>query len=97
MSDKKVSHEDIKKKSVSRLKRIQGQVKGLEKMIEEDRYCIDILQQVSSVHEALRGFGKSIMRHHMEQCITKAVLSKDKDKEKEIFDEFITVVYKYAK
>ena len=50
---------EIKVANLKRLRRIEGQVRGLEKMVEEDRYCADILTQISSVHEALRAVGAS--------------------------------------
>ena len=49
---------DIKDRNLKRLRRIEGQVRGLQKMVEEDRYCSDIMTQISSVHEALRSVGK---------------------------------------
>ncbi|HID32098.1 MAG TPA: metal-sensitive transcriptional regulator [bacterium (Candidatus Stahlbacteria)] len=80
-----------------RIKRIIGQLEGVERMIQEERYCVDILQQISSIHEALRGLGKEIMRNYLEQCATKAILSRNKQKQKEIYDEVMDVVYKYTK
>jgi DNA-binding FrmR family transcriptional regulator len=82
---------------LTRIKRIQGQVQGIEKMVQGDRYCVDLLQQVSSVHEALRGVGKEIMRNYLEQCVTKAILSERKDKQEAIYKELMDVIYKYAK
>ena len=53
---------EIKSRNIKRLRRIEGQVRGLQKMVDEDRYCADILTQISSVQEALRGVGKELMR-----------------------------------
>lgn len=82
---------------LTRMKKILGQVQGVEKMILEDRYCVDVLQQISSVHEALRGLGKEIMRNYLEQCATKAILSRRKERQENIYKELMDVIYKYAK
>ena len=66
-----------KKRNLARLRRIEGQVRGLQKMVEEDRYCADVLVQISAVHEALRGVGKELMRHHLTQCVTAAIRGSD--------------------
>jgi DNA-binding FrmR family transcriptional regulator len=82
---------------LKRLNRISGQVNGLKKMIEDDRYCLDILQQISSVHEALRGSGKVLMRNYLEVCATKAIRSKKGEKQEQIYNELMDVIYKFAK
>ena len=66
-----------KKRNLARLRRIEGQVRGLQKMVEEDRYCADVLIQISAVHEALRGVGRELMRHHLQQCVTAAIKGTD--------------------
>jgi DNA-binding FrmR family transcriptional regulator len=55
---------------------VSRQVRGLQKMVEEDRYCADILTQISSVHEALRGVGRELMRNHLKHCATSAIKSR---------------------
>ncbi len=54
---------DAKTRNLARLKRIEGQVRGVHKMVEEDRYCADIVAQLAAVHEALRGVGRELMRN----------------------------------
>src|SRR5258708_14266670 len=66
---------DAKMRNLHRLRRIEGQVRGLQKMIEEDRYCADVLTQIASVHEALRGVGRELMRNHLNYCATAALQS----------------------
>lgn len=66
---------ELKKQNLARLARIGGQVRGLAKMVEEDRYCPDIMVQVSSVQEALRSVSRELMKNHLEHCVTKAVRS----------------------
>ena len=64
---------DTKTHTLMRLRRIEGQVRGLQKMVEEERYCADVLVQISSVHEALRAVAREIMRNHLKQCATDAI------------------------
>lgn len=87
---------DIKERNLKRLRRIEGQVRGLQRMIEEDRYCADILTQISSVHEALRGVGRELMRNHLKHCATAAIRSGAEDAE-EMYDELIEMMYKHSR
>lgn len=87
---------DIKDRNLKRLRRIEGQVRGLQKMIEEDRYCPDILTQVSSVQEALRAVGRELMRNHLKHCATQAIRSGGADAEA-TYDELIELIYKHSR
>src|SRR6266852_666527 len=62
---------EIKAANRHRLRRIEGQIRGLQKMVEGDRYCADIITQIASVQEALRGVARNLMRHHLHHCATK--------------------------
>ena len=62
-----------KRRNLARLKRIEGQVRGIQKMVEEERYCADVLIQISAVHEALRGVGRELMRNHLKHCASAAM------------------------
>ena len=64
---------DIRAANLSRLRRVEGQVRGIQKMVEEDRYCADILVQVSAVQEALRAVGRELIRNHLKHCSTHAM------------------------
>jgi DNA-binding FrmR family transcriptional regulator len=64
---------DSKARNLRRLRRIEGQVRGLHKMVEADRYCADVLTQVSAVHEALRAVGRELMRNHLKHCAASAI------------------------
>jgi DNA-binding FrmR family transcriptional regulator len=64
---------DIKERSHKRLRRIEGQVRGLQRMVEEERFCADILTQISSVQEALRSVARELMRNHLKHCATQAI------------------------
>lgn len=95
--DKGCLKKEIKKDLVDRLNRVEGQVKGLKAMAEGGRYCLDILQQISSVHEALRGAGKVLMRNYLEVCATDAIESKRKERQERIYNELMDVIYRFAK
>src|SRR6476661_2494589 len=66
-----------KQDNLRRLRRLEGQIRGLQKMVEEDRYCPDILTQISSVQEALRSVGRELMRNHLKHCATGAIRASD--------------------
>jgi len=87
---------EIKDRNLKRLRRIEGQVRGLQKMVEEDRYCADILTQISSVHEALRAVGRELMRNHMKYCATSAIRGSDSDAEA-MYDELVEMMYKHSR
>ncbi|RDW19419.1 metal-sensitive transcriptional regulator [Oceanobacillus chungangensis] len=67
--------ESEKKAVVNRLKRIEGQVRGIQKMVEEDRYCVDILVQISAINAALKKVGYTVAERHMKYCVSHAVQS----------------------
>lgn len=87
---------DIKDRNLKRLRRIEGQVRGLQKMVEEDRYCADILTQMSSVHEALRAVSRELMRNHLKHCATSAIKSSDGDAEA-MYDELVDMMFKHSR
>ena len=88
----KPSDPEIKARNVIRLRRIEGQVRGLQKMIEDDRYCADILTQISSVQEALRGVSRELMRNHLKHCATGAIRTGGEEAD-EMYDELIDLMY----
>ena len=85
---------EIKDRTTKRLRRIEGQVRGLQKMVEEERYCADILTQVSSVHEALRSVARELLRNHLKHCAATAIRSGDPQAEA-MYDELVDLVYKH--
>ena len=87
---------ELKEGTLKRLRRIEGQVRGLHKMVEEDRYCADILTQISSVHEALRAVGRELMRNHLKHCATNAIKSSPEDAES-MYDELVEMMYKHSR
>jgi DNA-binding FrmR family transcriptional regulator len=86
----------IKDSNLKRLRRIEGQVRGLQRMVEEDRYCPDIMVQVSAVHEALRTVGRSLMRNHLQHCVTQAVKSSAAESQT-VYDELLDLIYKHSR
>jgi CsoR family transcriptional regulator, copper-sensing transcriptional repressor len=86
----------IKASNLRRLRRIEGQVRGLQKMVEEDRYCGDIITQVASVQEALRGVARELMRNHLKHCATAAIKQGDARADA-MYDELLELVYKHLR
>jgi DNA-binding FrmR family transcriptional regulator len=87
----------IKASNLRRLRRIEGQIRGLQRMVEEDRYCVDILTQVSSAQEALRAVGRELMRNHLAHCATHAIRSGSAEDRQAMYDELLGVLYKNAR
>ncbi|MGP4071601.1 metal-sensing transcriptional repressor [Piscibacillus sp. B03] len=78
----------------NRLKRIEGQVRGLQKMVEDDRYCVDVLVQISAVQAALDKVGYQMLERHAKMCVTNAVKEGNGD---EYMDELMKVIKQYSK
>jgi DNA-binding FrmR family transcriptional regulator len=87
----------LREQADRRLARIEGQVRGLRRMIDEDRYCVDVLQQIASVHEALRGVGKLMMQKYLESCATEGIRSNDPDEREETYEELLKVIYRFVR
>ena len=88
---------DIKAANRHRLRRIEGQIRGLQKMVEEDRYCPDIITQVASVQEALRGVARNLMRNHLQHCAAQAVRSGKKQEAQAMYDELLELIYAHLR
>ena len=87
---------EIKAANVRRLRRIEGQVRGLQKMVEEDRYCADIVMQIASVQEALRGVARQLMRNHLKHCAATAIRQGETEAEA-MYDELLELIYKHLR
>jgi DNA-binding FrmR family transcriptional regulator len=81
--------QDTKKSCVARLKRVEGQVRGLVKMIEDDRYCIDVVNQVQAVMAALKKAEGEILKDHIAHCVEHAIRSGDKKAQREKVQELM--------
>ena len=76
----------------ARLGRIEGQVRGVRRMIDEDRYCMDILAQTASIAAAMRGVEEFIMKQHLETCVADAMRSNDDEAKQEKIEEVMTAI-----
>jgi DNA-binding FrmR family transcriptional regulator len=85
----------IKAQNLNRLRRIEGQVRGLQRMVEENRYCADILVQLSSVQEALRAAGRALLRNHLRHCVKDAV-SKGPGQAEKAYDELVQLFDRHS-
>ena len=83
---------EIKRAVLNRLKRIEGQIRGLQRMVEEERYCADVITQVSSVQEALRGTAKSLLHNHLKHCATQALRSGDPGQAESMYAELMELM-----
>ena len=88
---------EIKASNLRRLSRIEGQVRGIQRMVEEDRYCADILTQVTSAQEALRAVARSLMRNHLTHCASHAIKTGSDEERKAMYDELLDMIYKNAR
>jgi DNA-binding FrmR family transcriptional regulator len=86
--------DDRKAEIRDRLKRISGQVEGLDRMLGDNRPCLDILTQVSATQEALRGVGRLMVRNYLERCAAAAIKA---GHEQEVYDQLMEVIFKLTK
>ena len=83
---------DVKAACAKRLNRIEGQVRGISRMVEEDRYCIDIVTQISAVRAALRRLEEEILHDHVTHCVEHAIASGNKAEQRRKVEELMSVV-----
>jgi len=81
-----------KKALMNRLSRIEGQVRGIQKMIEEDKYCIDILTQITATRGALKNAGLKVLNRHIQGCVSDAI---EKGESEEVVPELIDIVNRF--
>jgi DNA-binding FrmR family transcriptional regulator len=84
---------ELKVKTQARLRRIEGQVRGLQRMVEEERACAEVLTQIASVHEALRAVGRELLRNHLKHCATTAFRASDAAADA-MCDELVDLMYR---
>jgi DNA-binding FrmR family transcriptional regulator len=85
--------EELHRDVLERLTRIEGQVRGVARMLDNQRPCLEVLQQLASVQAALRGVTKTVLRNYLERCATDAIRSGDTA----VYDELMDAIYKFAK
>ncbi len=86
--------EQVQEDSLRRLKKIQGQVKGIQKMVEQRKYCIDIISQITAARRALDVVSLKIMRRHIQSCVTEAI---KQNRSEEKIDELMETIYRFVK
>jgi DNA-binding FrmR family transcriptional regulator len=88
---------DVKESVLVRLRRIEGQVRGLQRMVEDERYCADVVGQMASVQEALRGASRALLHNHLRHCASEAIRSGDEAKAEAMYQELLELVYRQAR
>lgn len=88
---------EVKENMMLRLRRVEGQVRGIQKMVEEERYCPDVLTQMSAIHESLRSVERILMKNHLQHCATEALRSGDALKAQKTYDELTELFYRHAR
>ena len=88
---------DTKAGNLRRLRRLEGQIRGLQKMVDEDRYCPDIMIQISAAQEALRMVGRELMRNHLRHCVEQAVAEGPRGRANAMYDELVQLIYKHSR
>jgi CsoR family transcriptional regulator, copper-sensing transcriptional repressor len=88
---------EVKHAIATRLRRIEGQVRGLQKMVEDERYCADVLTQLSSVQEALRGAGRALMHNHLKHCASEAIRSGTPAQADAMVEELLELMYRSSR
>ena len=85
--------DELHRNLLDRLSRVEGQVRGVAKMVESQRPCLEVLQQLSSVQAALKGVTKTVLRNYLERCATDAIRSGETG----VYDELMDAIYKFVK
>ncbi len=84
---------DLKEGNLRRLNRVEGQIRGIRRMVEDERYCADILSQIAAAQEALRAVGRELLRNHLRHCVARASAQGGEEAE-EAYDEVVDLFYK---
>jgi len=90
-------NESTKTAVAARLKRIEGQVGGLQRMVSEDRYCVDLLTQITAVRAALHKVEEEVLRDHLSHCVANAFASGDLVEQRDKIEELVTTVTRMTK
>jgi CsoR family transcriptional regulator, copper-sensing transcriptional repressor len=88
---------EIKAANLKRLRRIEGQIRGIAKMVDDEKYCADILVQISAVQEALRSVGRELMRNHLRHCAATTIRKGDSSAADAMYEELLDLMYKYSR
>ena len=88
---------EIKDSNLKRLRRIEGQVRGLQRMVSEEQYCAEVLVQISSVQEALRSVSRELMRNHLQHCAARAISKGTREEAAAMYEELLDLMYRHAR
>jgi CsoR family transcriptional regulator, copper-sensing transcriptional repressor len=88
---------ELKQRAAARLKRIEGQIRGVARMVDEERYCADILVQISAIQESLRGVAQVLLRNHLQNCATEAIRSGTDERREQMYDELTDLFFKHVR
>ncbi|HSQ87658.1 metal-sensitive transcriptional regulator [Romboutsia sp.] len=97
MDEKKLSKLNDKDALMRRLKRIEGQVKGIQKMLDEERYCVDILVQISAIRSAINKVGTMILENHVKGCVSESLRNGENQSSENMINELIETINKFTK
>ena len=92
-----MEHGYEKEPLIKRLHRIEGQVRGIERMVEEDRYCIDVITQIAAINTALESLAFKILDDHVRHCVAGALASGDPDEAASKSEELLSAVQRFAR
>jgi DNA-binding FrmR family transcriptional regulator len=87
----------VKNANRKRLHRIAGQIRGIERMVEQDRYCADILMQIAAVQQALRAVGEALLRNHLRHCATQAIRQGSTRQAEAMYNELVNLFARYSR
>lgn len=95
--EKKLAKNNDKEAIIKRLNRIEGQVKGIQKMVEDERYCVDILVQISAIRSAINRVGNIILENHIKGCVSNSIKEGDTKESEELISELMETINKFTK
>ena len=95
--EKRLAKNNDKEAIIKRLNRIEGQVKGIQKMVEDERYCVDILVQISAIRSAINKVGNIILENHIKGCVSNSIIEGDKQESEELISELMEIINKFIK
>lgn len=95
--EKKLAKNNDKEAIIKRLNRIEGQVKGIQKMVEDERYCVDILVQISAIRSAINRVGNIILENHIKGCVSNSIKDGETQESEELISELMETINKFTK
>lgn len=95
--EKKLADKNDKQAIIKRLNRIEGQVKGIQKMVEDERYCVDILVQISAIRSAINKVGNIILENHIKGCVSESIKNEDEEQSDQVISELMNTINKFTK